>query len=279
MILPPGSRLPQNAHPAGKQLPPDDAVTTPAKRILLILPEVALAHRLRGLLVAEGWEVDERSVMEACPLPTCASYQVVVIASGRGGVGEVGALLAQCPEYNAALILPILRATSASASASAADVVALIRSGVVDVLLDPFSDHEFVETVNRVAGHKNLYLENLAYSEELEKTNRELKESLNILKMDQIAGRQVQKSLLPVSPLVHGEYRVAHRINPSLYLSGDFVGYNVVLDRFLIFYLADVSGHGASSAFVTILLRFILKRILRKHTYENDVTALLRAPE
>ncbi|HLS98613.1 MAG TPA: SpoIIE family protein phosphatase [Porticoccaceae bacterium] len=250
-------------------------MTTPAKRILLILPEVALAHRLRGLLVAEGWEVDERSVMEAFPLPTCANYQVVVIASGLGGVGEVGALLAQCPEYNAALILPILRATSASA----ADVVALIRSGVVDVLLDPFSDHEFVETVNRVAGHKNLYLENLAYSEELEKTNRELKESLNILKMDQIAGRQVQKSLLPVSPLVHGEYRVAHRINPSLYLSGDFVGYNVVLDRFLIFYLADVSGHGASSAFVTILLRFILKRILRKHTYENDVTALLRAPE
>src|SRR5690606_9450838 len=203
MILPPGSRLPQNAHPAGKPLPPDDAAATPAKRILLIPPEVALAHRLRGLLVAEGWEVDERSVMEAFPLPTCASYQVVVIASGLGGVGEVGALLAQCPEYNAALILPILRATSASA----ADVVALIRSGVVDVLLDPFSDHEFVETVNRVAGHKNLYLENLAYSEELEKTNRELKESLNILKMDQIAGRQVQKSLLPVSPLVHGEYR------------------------------------------------------------------------
>src|SRR5690606_12476400 len=151
--------------PAGKPLPPDDAVTTPAKRILLLLPEVALARRLRALLVAEGWGADGRSVMAAFPLPTCASYQVAVIAPGPGGVGEVTALLPQCPACRAALILPIRRA----ASASAGDVVGLIRSGVVDLLLDPFSDHDCVETVSRVAGHKNLYLENLAYSEELQK--------------------------------------------------------------------------------------------------------------
>ena len=263
----------RDANPLRKPLPPDDAVTTPSKRILLILPDVAMGRRLRVLLDSEGWEVEERSVMEAFPLPQCGSYQVVVIAPGLDGEGEIAALLDRCPEYNSALILPILR------EASAEEVVRLIRGGVVDVLLDPFTDHDFIETVNRVAGHKNLYLENLAYSEELERANRELRESLNILKMDQIAGRQVQKSLLPLSPLVQGEYRVSHRINPSLYLSGDFVGYNVVLDRFLIFYLADVSGHGASSAFVTILLRFILKRILRRHTYENDINALLRAPE
>ncbi len=267
--VPPASgRAPARTPPQG-----GDTVNAAGKRALLILPEVSTLRHLRSLLTEHGWEVHERSVMEAFPLQDCAAYQVVVIQPSLDGEGEIHALLANCPEHDSAVILPILN------NPTAAGVVKLMRDGVVDVLLNTFTDHEFIETVNRVAGHKNLYLENLSYSEELEKTNRELRESLNILRMDQIAGRQVQKSLLPVSPLVHGEYQVAHRINPSLYLSGDFVGYSTVLDRFLIFYLADVSGHGASSAFVTILLRFILKRILRRHTYDNDISALRRAPE
>jgi len=260
-------------HSLRELLSPDDLVNISSKRILLIIPEVATTHHLRDLLLEQSWEVDQRSVMEAFPLADCGSYEVVAIEPGLDGEAEILSILEHCPEYNSALVLPILREPTPQG------VINLIRMGVVDVLITPFSDHEFIETVNRVAGHKNLYLENLAYSDELEKANRDLRESLDILRMDQLAGRQVQKSLLPSSPLQHGDYLVSHRIIPSLYLSGDFVGYNVVLDRFLIFYLADVSGHGASSAFVTILLRFILKRILRRHTYNNDLKALSRAPE
>ncbi len=246
-----------------------------ARRVLLILPEASTLRHLRTVLATQGWQVDEHPTLEPFCLRDCAAYQVVIIQPSGVGAGEeqIHALLANCEEYDSAMVLPILD------SPTAAGVVRLMRDGVVDVLSSHFSDRELIDTVNRVAGHRNLYLENLAYSEQLEKANRELKGSLNILRMDHVAGRQVQKSLLPISPLEHGEYTVAHRINPSLYLSGDFVGYSTVLDRFLIFYLADVSGHGASSAFVTILLHFILKRILRRHTYEKDIEALLRAPE
>ncbi|MGV8664243.1 SpoIIE family protein phosphatase, partial [Pseudomonas aeruginosa] len=52
------------------------------------------------------------------------------------------------------------------------------------------------------------------------------------------------------------------RIIPSLYRSGDFVDYFRVDERRVAFYLADVSGHGASSAFVTVLLRFMTTRML-----------------
>jgi len=242
---------------------------------LLILPEASPHRRLRAVLAAQGWQVDERPTLDAFCLQDCASYQVVIIQPSEGGAGEaqLNALLANCQEYDATMVLPILD------SPSPGGLVKLMRNGIVDALLNHFSDQELIDTVNRVASHRNLYLENLAYSEQLEKANRELRGSLNILRMDHVAGRQVQKSLLPISPLEYGEYTIAHRINPSLYLSGDFVGYSAVLDRFLIFYLADVSGHGASSAFVTILLHFILKRILRRHTYEKDIAALLRAPE
>ena len=49
---------------------------------------------------------------------------------------------------------------------------------------------------------------------------------------------------------------------PSLYLSGDFLDYQRYNDRFSAFYFADVSGHGASSAFVTVLLKYLCNRWL-----------------
>ena len=47
----------------------------------------------------------------------------------------------------------------------------------------------------------------------------------------------------------------------------------------MVLYAADVSGHGASSAFLTVLLKFILNRILRRHVTQNDHKAIARAPE
>ena len=84
---------------------------------------------------------------------------------------------------------------------------------------------------------------------------------------------------MPESPLSAGEYQISHSIVPSLYLSGDFVGYNVVLGRYLLFYFADVSGYGASSAFVTVLLRFMVGRVIRRHQLQEDYAALAMAPQ
>ena len=69
-------------------------------------------------------------------------------------------------------------------------------------------------------------------------------------------------NMLPVSPWTHRRVPFAHQIIPSLYLSGDFVDYFRVDERRVAFYLADVSGHGASSAFVTVLLKFMTTRLL-----------------
>ncbi|TNE90806.1 PP2C family protein-serine/threonine phosphatase [Porticoccus sp.] len=157
-------------------------------------------------------------------------------------------------------------------------VVELFHQNVSDVVIRPFTGDRFREAVKRASGCKSLLVQNRQYREQLEKANRELEESLRILEIDQMAGRQVQHSLLPVTPLRHGDYEIAHRIVPSLFLSGDFVGYNVVFDRYMVLYVADVSGHGASSAFLTVLLKFILNRILRRHISLNDHEAMAKAP-
>ncbi len=159
------------------------------------------------------------------------------------------------------------------------EVAKFFHNNASDVLIKPFADERFRQAIERASNYKSLIVQNRQYREQLEMANRNLRESFRILEQDQIAGRQVQNSLLPVTPMIHGDYEISHHIEPSLYLSGDFVGYNVIFDRYMVLYVADVSGHGASSAFLTVLLKFILNRILRRHVTQNDYKAFARAPE
>ncbi|SDH48534.1 two-component system response regulator RssB [Pseudomonas panipatensis] len=143
------------------------------------------------------------------------------------------------------------------------DVVEALRLGAADYLIKPLEDLAVLEhSVRRALDRAFLRAENRRYREKLETANRELQASLNLLQEDQNAGRQVQMNMLPVTPWDADGLRFAHQIIPSLYLSGDFVDYFRVDERRIAFYLADVSGHGASSAFVTVLLKFMTTRLL-----------------
>ncbi len=143
------------------------------------------------------------------------------------------------------------------------DAVEALRLGAADYLIKPLEDLAVLEhSVRRALDRANLRFENRRYREKLETANRELKASLSLLQEDQNAGRQVQMNMLPDTPWEEGEFSFAHLIIPSLFLSGDFVDYFRVDERRIAFYLADVSGHGASSAFVTVLLKFMTTRLL-----------------
>lgn len=143
------------------------------------------------------------------------------------------------------------------------DAVEALRLGAADYLIKPLEDLAVLEhSVHRALDRSRLMRENQRYREKLEAANRELEASLHLLQEDQNAGRQVQMNMLPVNPWVSGGFRFEHQIIPSLYLSGDFVDCFRVDDHRLAFYLADVSGHGASSAFVTVLLKFMTTRLM-----------------
>ncbi|MGQ7958073.1 two-component system response regulator RssB [Pseudomonas sp. SP16.1] len=143
------------------------------------------------------------------------------------------------------------------------DAVEALRLGAADYLIKPLEDLAVLEhSVRRALDRSRLRLENQRYREKLEAANRELQASLHLLQEDQNAGRQVQMNMLPVTPWQVDSLTFAHQIIPSLYLSGDFVDYFRIDERRIGFYLADVSGHGASSAFVTVLLKFMTTRLL-----------------
>jgi len=151
------------------------------------------------------------------------------------------------------------------------DVVEALRLGASDYLIKPIADMKVIEhAINQGLKHKDLVAENRRYRDELEESNKQLLKSLQLFERDQKAGHQVQERLLPPTPIVRGGYTISRYVNPSLYLSGDFIDYAYFLNQYLGFYLVDVSGHGASSAFVTIWLKFLVRQLLRDRSIFFD---------
>lgn len=103
----------------------------------------------------------------------------------------------------------------------------------------------------------------------LAEQNESLETQLALLRMDQQSGGHIQRRLLPVHPRTINGVRFDYWLEPSLYLSGDFLGYQRYSARYSAFYFADVSGHGASSAFVTVLLKYLFSRWLLSWDGEN----------
>jgi len=157
-----------------------------------------------------------------------------------------------------------------SGAGGMSDVVEALRMGASDYLVKPIVDMKVLEhSIRHCLEKSDLQIQNQKYREELEATNRELAESLQTLQQDQRAGLQLQLKMFPQEFLEKGQYKIEHKLVPSLYLSGDFLHYGVYGDGGIGFYIADVSGHGSSSAFVTALLHHLSVSMSRKFEASN----------
>lgn len=93
-----------------------------------------------------------------------------------------------------------------------------------------------------------------------------LSQSLEELKADQDAAAQIQQRLLPPThQSLDDQLSCEYLLRPSLLLSGDFIDLIPLKNDQYLFYLADVSGHGASSALVTVLLKNMTNRLQRAY--------------
>ncbi|TQV82899.1 response regulator [Aliikangiella coralliicola] len=151
------------------------------------------------------------------------------------------------------------------------DVVEALRLGALDYLVKPVTDMAVLENavINALRRHQ-LEEQNKTYRKELELANLELERNLELLQQDQEAGRRAQLQLLPEPDANLGGFKFQHIIIPSLNLSGDFIDYFQISERYLGFYIADVSGHGAAAAFVTMTLKSLINQPLRHYRTGNS---------
>lgn len=101
-------------------------------------------------------------------------------------------------------------------------------------------------------------------NKELEKANRLLEQQSYII--DGLTSRyggitrelrlaaDVQRDMLP-SPLLIPSIHAAGRYHPAYFLAGDCYDYHLVNDHLFAFYIADVAGHGVSSALVSFAIQ------------------------
>lgn len=152
-----------------------------------------------------------------------------------------------------------------SSSESSAAVVNALRAGAADFVLKPCNDDKGAldDVLGKLFDRVRVNRLNQLYRQELEEANRDLRDGIAELRADQRAGRKVQLRMLPEQEQVMSGLHVDHMIKPSLYLSGDFLDYFRISDDKVLVYIADVSGHGASSAFVTVLLKNLTNRLQR----------------
>ena len=99
---------------------------------------------------------------------------------------------------------------------------------------------------------------------------------LRLLERDQQSGFRVQKAMMPASPGRIRDLTFSHQLYPSMIVSGDFIDYCELSDGRAAFYIADVSGHGASSAFITVLLKSLSRRLREEFDNFASTAEVLR---
>ncbi|HEX4339327.1 MAG TPA: SpoIIE family protein phosphatase [Polyangiaceae bacterium] len=158
------------------------------------------------------------------------------------------------------------------------DVVQALRRGAWDYVSKPVEDSRLlVKAVRRALERATLLRENREQRANLEQLNSRLSAAVEELREDQEAGRRVQFSLLPQDGFHVGKYKFARRLFPSQCLSGDFVDYFAAGDDHVVLYLADVSGHGAASAFVTAMVAALVGR--HREAFARGESDLVLHPE
>ncbi len=238
-----------------------------ADRILVIDRHDEDLKRLSDYLVSKGYLVHAaRTLQQARDIAALNPPDLVFADVTNSEIPQIPL------HFNHNLLAPLV---IVSRTEKAGDVVACLRRGAADYILKPVLDFASVDDViHRILDKIRLAKLNQRLHRELEEGNRKLRAGIQELRADQKAGLQVQLRMLPSSPRIIHDWYFEHSVRPSLYLSGDFLDYFNLDEQRCLFYFADVSGHGASSAFVTVLLKNLTMRLKRnfKRGSSDDIS-------
>ncbi|MEQ8263604.1 SpoIIE family protein phosphatase [Pseudohaliea sp.] len=244
---------------------------THSGKVLVIDNDPERAEALAGLVTGAGFTADVTTDVtnSTQSLSDASDLDVILCELDLKGVswGEAKRTLR---EMN--VQVPVIMFSD---EASSANMMTALRLGANDFFARPVEDAQALfDSMDRCVRQRQMSRELRQSRKRLESANRELNHTVRVLEQDQQAGRQVQLRMLPTSPMVIGDYVFSHTVIPSLYLSGDFTDYFTVGQDYVVFFMADVSGHGSSSAFATVLLKNLFARKRSDYLRKSDAAVL-----
>ncbi len=239
--------------------------------VLVIDDNVARGDDLAGLLRDAGYHVDMLydPVGAGYELSTDPDLDVVLCEMHLEGVSWEDARVAL---RDVDIQVPSIMLSD---TADTELMMMALRLGASDYFVRPLEDRAALfKSIDRCVRVRQMRRELERSRRRLEVTNTELRGTVKVLEQDQQAGRLVQMRMLPSTPLVIDDYVFTHTVIPSLYLSGDFTDYFTVGEHYVVFFIADVSGHGSSSAFCTVLLKNLFARKRSDFIRRSDPTVI-----
>ena len=239
-------------------------------RVLLIDDDEAVRRSFRRILEHAGLHVLEAGSGQVGLTLCREQHPSVVFLDLRmpemDGLDVLSSLVVEHPETPVIVV---------SGHGTMTDAVEALRRGAWDFFSKPLGDKEIlVHAARRGLERSTLLRENRAYSESLRETNQRLSAALSELRSDEQGARKLQFQLLPEDGLRLGPLTCQRRLFPSQQLSGDFLDYFALNDRYAGLYLADVAGHGTASALVTAILTTLLSKYREALRSRGDETIL-----
>jgi len=133
--------------------------------------------------------------------------------------------------------------------------VTAIRLGAFDFLPKSPHSEEMGVAVRNALERRQLLAERERLHRELQRKVRQLEETSEVLRRDLERAEVIQRALLPHSPPPMEGYCIHAVYRPGQHVGGDL--YDVVRlgERHLAFYLADATGHGVTSAMLSVLFK------------------------
>jgi len=206
--------------------------------LLVVDPDDATASTLTNTLSQLGFVVSRITVARELEAYLAHTRPELILCPYEGEgprpLGITESVLAVDPSLPVAVVAPN--------GIDKRSVIEALRCGVVDVFESDELTAGLSQRIDKAVGRGSRLVRVAAATSEDATTRAQLRE----FQRDQRAGRYIQMGMLPPSPMAIDRYRLRHKLYPSLMLSGDFVDYFRITERHFAFYMADVSGHGAS---------------------------------
>jgi len=241
-------------------------MSTPAVRILTIDDEPMVREILAAYLEDSGFEVLQAGNGRTGIEMIRREHPDLVLCDLR--MPEMDGLQVLAVVTREFADLPIL---VVSGMGGMSDAIQALKLGAWDYVTKPIEDMAVLEhAIGHALERARLRRENREHREHLEAVNEQLQQTVRQLQEDEAAARRIQFQLLPENNKLYRNYRFSRHLLTSQYLSGDFVDYFAIDGDHLGFYIADVSGHGVSSAFVTVMLKSYIGRYRELRRQNRD---------
>jgi len=223
-------------------------------KILVVDDEPRNVRLLSVILRAEGYEILQGySGEEAIEKAQKESPDLILldIMMPRIDGYEVCKRLREVEQTKA---IPIVMITSLR---ELDDKIKAFDTGADDFISKPFDKFEVLARVRSSLRVKRLY-------DALEEQNQ-------LLESELVMAREVQEALLPKNIKIPPGLKICSKYIPALAVGGDFFDIAKISPNVIGVFIADVMGHGAQPALITVLIKTLLSELF----YESPTPAEL----